>query len=296
MSFVRPMLACTMPDIDSLVFPFYASPKLDGVRCLIVDGVAMSRSMKPIKNRYIQQVLFDIRYDGLDGELIVGSPTADDVYRTTVSGVMSEDGQPNFTFHVFDVWSMDGAAYSTRLAQLRGALQDLGDNHPVRPLDHAYVRSAEELLALERRTLQAGYEGLILRRPDSLYKRGRATQKSRAMMKMKRFVDAEAEILWAEELMHNANEAKKNELGYTERSSHKANQEPMGTLGALVCRTPEGVEFKIGTGFDAAERLHLWNNRHTLKGKLVKYKFFPVGIKDKPRHPVYLGMRDPDDR
>lgn len=30
-------------------------------------------------------------------------------------------------------------------------------------------------------------------------------------------------------------------------------------------------------------------------GRIVNYKHFPVGAKEAPRHPVYLGLRDPLD-
>ena len=72
-------------------------------------------------------------------------------------------------------------------------------------------------------------------------------------------------------------------------------------LGAFTCRTLPGpdnetdVEFSIGTGFTAADRTWMWNNRDQLLGKFVKFKHFPIGAKDKPRHPVFLGFRDPDD-
>ena len=57
------------------------------------------------------------------------------------------------------------------------------------------------------------------------------------------------------------------------------------TMGALIVRDiKSGVEFNIGTGFTAAQRAASW-----VIGSMHKYKFFP--IKDKPRHPVYLGAR-----
>ena len=52
-----------------------------------------------------------------------------------------------------------------------------------------------------------------------------------------------------------------------------------------------GVEFNIGTGLTAQDRQAIWDNQQNFVGKLAKYKFFPVGIKDKPRHPVFLGWR-----
>src|SRR5690606_29022945 len=121
---------------------------------------------------------------------------------------------------------------------------------------------------------------------------GRATLREGWLWKLKRFEDSEAVILDFEERMHNANVAKTNALGYKERSSHKENLVPMGTLGALKVRDVKtGVEFDIGTGFSDLERQRMWDIRDRWLGRVVKYKFLPVGVKDKPRHPVYLGPR-----
>jgi DNA ligase-1 len=55
------------------------------------------------------------------------------------------------------------------------------------------------------------------------------------------------------------------------------------------------VEFDLGTGFTSGQRRDLWVGRGKLKGKLVKYKFQPTGVKDKPRFPVFIGFRDARD-
>jgi DNA ligase-1 len=96
--------------------------------------------------------------------------------------------------------------------------------------------------------------------------------------------------------MHNANEAKMDNLGYTERSSHQANLVPMDTLGALeVVDTKSGVAFNIGTGFTFQDRNEIWKNRNKYLNMLVTYEYLPVGVKDKPRHPAFLGFRMVDD-
>jgi DNA ligase-1 len=61
----------------------------------------------------------------------------------------------------------------------------------------------------------------------------------------------------------------------------------------------EGVEFRCGTGFDAADRERLWRDPKrgtTVIGRVAKIKHFTVGAKDKPRFPVWLGWRHEDDR
>ncbi len=67
-------------------------------------------------------------------------------------------------------------------------------------------------------------------------------------------------------------------------------------LGALAVRDVlSGVEFEIGTGFSEALRQKIWSQQDRYRSQLVKYKRFDPGTKDKPRHPVFLGFRHPDD-
>lgn len=63
----KPMLAATVVDRTKLRFPFLASPKLDGIRCIVLDGQVLSRSLKPIRNKFIVKQLQGL--PNLDGEL-----------------------------------------------------------------------------------------------------------------------------------------------------------------------------------------------------------------------------------
>lgn len=289
----KPMLAATITETAALPFPLIASPKLDGIRCIVRGGVAYSRSNKPIRNRYVQlQVAAHAEtLEGLDGELIVGSPTAPDVYRVTNSAVMSIEGEPRFRFYVFD----DIHRRDTPFERAHQTLQERSFPAFVEVLTHRIVQSEAELLILEGGLLDLGYEGVMLRSPDGPYKMNRSTMKEGYLMKLKRFSDSEAKCIGFGELMHNQNEAVINELGRTSRSAAVDGLVPGNTLGYLLCQTGEGVEFKIGTGFTAADRDALWAKRDTLPGLIVKFKSFEVGVKEAPRHPVWLGFRDPSD-
>lgn len=287
----KPMLA-GQPDYTILRYPLFASTKIDGLRCRAERGVAISRSNKPLPNKHLQRFFAEHAdmLEGMDGEIIIGAMNANDVYRKTASGVMSDEGEPDFAFWVFDLMNIPEVPFTKRYQALCSRL----------PYEYAsllpqnVVHDENQLLALEAHTLARGYEGLILRDPHALYKQGRATARSQELLKVKRFTDAEAEIIGIEEEMHNGNEAQTNELGRTKRSSHQDNKTGKGTLGALVCRTPEGIEFRIGTGFTAEMRASMWGTEIVI-GKIAKYKHFPIGAKDAPRHPVFLGLRNPLD-
>ena len=288
----KPMLACDhKPEL--LKFPYYASPKLDGVRAIVMNGRVYSRSKKLIPNAQVQYLFGHAAYNWLDGELIVGAPNAPDTYRNTVSGVMSETGMPDVTFNVFDHALHHKKDWGTRFFEVDGTI-GLNSGKYIRRLDHTHIATAEQLDAYEAKCLDEGYEGVMLRSPDGLYKFGRATARENLLLKVKRFSDGEAEVLEVIEEMHNGNEATTNELGRTKRSSHQANKSGKGRMGALRVRDlPSNVEFNIGTGFTDSDKEWWW-----LKGRpgiLVKYKSLLIGVKDKPRHPVYLGLRDARD-
>lgn len=289
----KPMLAGEA-DVAALKFPVFASPKLDGIRASVVKGKLLTRSLKEVPNRTIFDLYSKPDFEGLDGELIVGSPTAPDVYRQTVSGVMSRDGSPDFTYQVFDLHNVP-AGYDRRLQRLVDAFEDSFGH--VRVLPQSFIGHPDDLLAYEADQVNRGFEGVILRRPDAPYKFGRSTAREGYLLKMKRFQDSEAVVLEVIEEMHNGNEATTNALGRTERSSHKENKVGKGRMGALLVRDIKtGVEFQIGTGFTDEDKAWWWERRRGPQvWPVVKYKFFPVGVKDKPRHPVYIGLRSKSD-
>ena len=140
------------------------------------------------------------------------------------------------------------------------------------------------------------FEHRSVRSVDSPYKCGRSTNKEGYLLKLKRFSDSEAEIIGFEELEHNNNIAKKDAFGRSERSSCKENMVGGNTLGTLLVKDiKSAVEFRIGSGLDMAMREKIWNNKSDYLNKIVKYKFFSVGVKELPRHPVLLGFRHIDD-
>jgi DNA ligase-1 len=285
------MLAGKVSDVNKLRYPVLASNKLDGVRAFIHNGAVFSRNFKPIPNVHVQK-LFASLPAGTDGELILGEPTAPDAYRKTVSAVMCSENPEgaNVVFHVFDIME-EATPFWQRHHHLHDAVQ-------VNIVKNWMVKSPEALLEMESEALKAGYEGLMVRDPNGPYKHGRSTEKEGWLLKLKRFEDSEAVVYGYVPLMHNDNEAMEDELGHTKRSTAKAGLVAQEMLGKfLVKDIKTGVEFECGTGLGLTQELRrqLWNERDTLAGRIIKYKFFPSGGKDKPRFPIWLGWRSPLD-
>lgn len=282
---MKPMLAATARSMDDIVFPCYCTPKLDGIRCLTLNGIAVSRTLKPIRNRFIQRTLGGLP-NGLDGELILRGNRP---FSEVSSAVMSGDGQPDFEYVVFDSFMLQGD-YLERIQQLRHEWIDR-----VRILIPSPILEEKAFLAYEDWCLTEGYEGVMVRN-DGRYKFGRSGLKEGLLLKWKRFEDGEATIRFFVEQMENTNPQEDDNLGGHKRGHSKAGKVPKGTLGALeVTDIKTGVEFKIGTGFDNDLRQHVWDNQDMYRDKIVKYKSQPFGEKDKPRFPTFLGWRDRED-
>ena len=284
----KPMLA-DAADLTILKYPVVVSPKLDGVRATFVDGKLLTRSLKPLANRAIQLIKSDYP---LDGELIIGDPTSKSVFRDTMKIVSAHNADiKELKYHVFDI--VYEGSFRSRLHAAHACIE--GNDFMV-PVPHAPCANELELLKYEDWALEAGFEGVMLRDPMGAYKFGRSTAREGALLKLKRKLTSEARAIEFVEQLHNANELKTDQLGYAERSSHQANMVPMGTLGAITVQDLKSkVVFNVGTGFTTSDRQWIWDQREHFSGKVLTYEYLPIGVKEKPRHPVFLGWRMEDD-
>jgi DNA ligase-1 len=284
----KPMLAGKCEQPESLNFPLLATPKLDGIRCLKINGRALTRSFKPVSNRFIREWIEANLPDGLDGELIVKGTT----FSETAGHVGRESGEPDFSFAVFDyVGDSLTRSYAERMAEL-ARLPDCGRVDKVLPEE---MRTLDDLMDYEERCVSEGYEGVMIRTPHSPYKCGRSTEREGYLLKIKRFEDAEAVVLDTYEGMSNLNPAEKDNFGRTKRSLSQAGLVGRGELGGFVVRHLEtDVEFRVGYNHvvGGIDRVTLWERRETLVGRLVKFRHQPSGAKEAPRFPKFIGFRE----
>lgn len=289
----RPMKGVALDELSQVQLPCYASPKIDGFRCLVGRQPLTSR-LGPYRNPFVRSELSGLFKDPhplLDGEITVGPKRGPGVLQRTSSGVTNGEGRPDFTLWVFDTPQL-GYGFRDRLQLAQQIVTDLGHDR-IRFLRHKLLSTREELEEYALRCLDRGYEGIITRSIEGPYKEGKSTLREQYMLKYKPFIDAEGRVIgWYEE-MENTNEAKREATGKLKRSSAKGGKKPKGRLGGLIlkdCKT--GVEVRVGGGFDASLRDGLWPIRETLRGKLVRYKKQRVGEKDKPRHPNFVEFVD----
>jgi DNA ligase-1 len=311
------MLAAKCLDVHRLRFPVLGTPKLDGIRALTTPPLVsltrdqgcdiVSRNIKTIPNEFIQvRCRSDLR-PGLDGELLAhrhseawtrpDGTTALPTFQDCSSLIMSHDGWPAFRYYVFDLCphylgGMRDPGYQARIEVL--AKMHLPD-YCVKVLP-VTIPDVDHLAAYEAACITEGYEGIMIRTPDSPYKHGRSTFKEQWLLKIKRFEDGEFEVLEVIERMTNNNPQTKDNNGLSVRSTHQQNLSPAGDMGSLRVRDIKtDVEFQVGTGFDALQRVNIWTFRSTYVGAIGKYKFQPHGVKEAPRFPVFIGWRHRED-
>lgn len=266
----KPMLAGTIEDIHKLTYPLFASPKVDGIRCLVLNGNAytysrLNQEFKLLKNQQMRSCLKTLP-NGLDGELItIDNTGAPNTFNDIQSKVMSKAVNSPFQYLIFDYLpnQQTHVPFFERCKLL--AVLDLPFFCSLLP--QTRIDNITQLEEYETQIIAANYEGVMLRKMDASYKQGRSTLNEGYLLKLKRFEDAECEVVGAEELI---------------REHHN---ESTGLLGALVCRYND-VMFNIGTGFTDLQRKSFWLTRNKLPSHCT-FKFQRCGMKDAPRSPVF---------
>lgn len=296
------MLACNEPltekhyralDYSDL----WVSDKLDGLRCRLhlnpnpedTDRsiIAYSRSNTALPNMHIQSALGKSAC-GFDGEIVIPGLSFHEIQ----SKVMKEVTLPfGFRYMCFD-WIEPGKPFLQRYNHMRAKYNRYAvDEMLVLPIRQ--VKTYTQLMDQFAEAVDRGNEGLIIRSGSGPYKLGRSTYREGYMLKMKQMEDAEAVIIGFKEAMANDNEAILDVLGKSKRSSHQANMRGKNVLGAFICIHPDtGLEFSVGGGMTDAQRKEFWKNQRALRGKTLCYQFHAHGVKDRPRQPVFKGIRN----
>jgi DNA ligase-1 len=170
-------------------------------------------------------------------------------------------------------------------------------NPKLHVIPYTICHTLEAVLSLRDDYLDAGYEGIILRSLDGKHKDGRATVREGQFLRDKPVEDREGELIAVLEAQKNLNEAYKNELGRTTRSSHKENLIGKGMVGALILRDLNtGMEVKVGPGtLSHNMRVQVWENQGDYLGRLVKYRVLAVGELNAPRQGRFWAWRGQED-
>lgn len=295
----------TEDDYRRIQYPVYGSPKYDGIRigCHPEMG-PVTNTLKGIPNEHIRKWMSHSALFGLDGEIVVGSPTKSGGYSDTQSAFSSYGGVPPFAFYVFDDFS--SAATQCRFAiriedvkvKVARAL-DLGLNF-VKLVHHERLENRSELDEYISKMCEYGFEGVIIKKRDGIYKFGRSTLIEGHQIKYKPFEDSEATITDFFALARNGNAAVIDARGLQTRGYSKAgkvvDETMVGGVEATVLNGQfAGCQISVGSGLDDATRQDMKERPENWLGKVFTFKYQKHGSKEAPRTPIWKGLRHAHD-
>ncbi len=195
----------------------------------------------------------------LDGELWLARGQFD-----ALSGAVRKDNPIDQEWHGISylVFELPNAAgnFEMRAKRITEIVNDANIAH-LKAVTQFRVKDEAALKRKLNQMVAAGAEGLMLHKADAPYITGR----SDVLLKFKLLYDAEATV-----------------VGHTAgRGKYK------GKLGALLVETPDGIRFKLGTGFSDAQR----ENPPKI-GSLVTYTYRDKTPNGKPKFASFLRVRN----
>lgn len=292
---------------DKLVFPYLASYKLDGYRAFHEGGKILTSSANPVTNAFTQERFQNrtlagmphLDFTGLDGELVVGAWNDPRAFHNTSGPVRKKTGEPDVRWYIFDDRTNPGEAFAHRSQSACRRVEELHARgfDRIDYIPQRMVLNLEQLLAFEKEAVDAGFEGIMLRDPNGRYKYGRSTVNENLLLKVKRFITEEARITALIEQMENLNESELDNFGRSKKSENKDNKIGTGMVGAFTVESDKWPRpFQISaTSLSHDERRYAFQNPQEFLGELGRFKYFPHGVVDVPRHGIFEAIRDPND-
>jgi DNA ligase-1 len=298
----KPLLAPNEKvDLSTLSYPFLASKKLDGIRCIFYKGQILSRSLKQIQNKQLRERFESLRKFTeetqciLDGEIYSPKLSFQEITHFVMTQDLCDEQLPeHLKFYCFDCLTDENLVFQRRIGDVEYHSFHMKNLILV---THKRVNNVQDVESYFEEVLKEGYEGLILRNPESLYKFGRGTIKEGIIFKVKPFVTFDAQITGVVQATEANEDAEKkiNELGRSVTSKKKEDRHAILKASAFWVNY-ENKPLKVVLAMTDFEKIDIWINRAGLIGKWIEYKGMLVGSKDVPRHPVMIRFREDKDK
>lgn len=243
---------------------YWLSEKLDGIRA-IWNGknlISFNDNILPAPEWFTAKFPQHIP---LDGELWIGRGRFNKASSIVRSG-RQDKGWNQVSYTVFDIPEISAGVVEARWNALTKIVNHTNEKH-LQFLPQMQCTGREQLTKLFELITEQGAEGIMLRRPKSIYE----CKKSNTLFKMKKFLDDEATVIGYEESEIN-----------TKGKSHL-----IGSMGALICKTDSGIQFKIGSGFSDAQRLS-----PPKIGSRITFQYQGLSEIGKPRIPTFHRERN----
>ena len=241
---------------DVRLADYWVSEKYDGIRGYWDGQQLLTRSGR----RIAAPAWFTAGWprQPLDGELWAGRGRFEAAQSAVARDSSDDEAWREIRYMVFDLPAHPGP-FDERLPALQRLLAELGVTW-VQAVAQRQVANRAALLALFRKTVDGGGEGLMLHRGNSLYR----AERNDDLLKLKPYQDAEATV-----------------VGHLPGKGKHA-----GVLGALVVQTPGGLRFSLGSGFSEAQR-----RDPPPVGSQVTYRYIALSAAGVPRFASFLRLR-----
>ena len=251
-----PVMLANQWDKKEDVKGWWMSEKLDGVRGYWTGEALVSRSGNPF--HVPKWFTRNFPSTPLDGELWLGRQQFSELV-SIVRTETTDTGWKKVRYMIFDVPQAEGG-FEDRIDFARRWF----GQHPNPHIEVVQQEVCESEEFFQKRLAEIesiGGEGVMLRRPNSPYTIGRSSD----LLKVKSFADAEAIV-----------------IGHLPGLGRNAKR-----LGALLVKLPDGVQFKIGTGFSDRER-----DKPPPIGSTITFKFYGLNKSGVPRFASFLRIRE----
>lgn len=273
---------------DPVAYPVRVEPKLDGLRCIAIKhagAVTMfTRSGSPIETLpTIKAALESADYDDfvLDGECM--GQTWNDTASVVMSHKTAKDDS-NMRYHVFDAipfedWKTqsEGDPLSDRIEAVREIVKIVSSSNVVM-VSGVEVSDEESLMQFYSKTMESGYEGIMLKSLKSPY----VFKRSEAVLKLKPVQTYEGVVVGH----YEGNRGSKRE----------------GMWGGFLVLMPNGVVTKCGGGYNDKIRAEIGIDPDAWIGKILELEGQPdpltkdgLTVDGRIRFPVFVRVRDSRD-
>lgn len=235
---------------------YWVSEKLDGVRGYWDGKQMFTRRGNPIKlPKFVTNNWPSVP---LEGELWTKRNDFESISALIQKKYPDDNEWQSVKFMLFDLPTHSGT-FTERINAMREIVITASNQH-LQMIEQFKVADNNLLNNWLEATVAAGGEGLMLHKANAKYQSGRTTN----ILKLKPIFDAEAEV-----------------IAHLEGKGKYANK-----LGAIKVKTPDGIVFKIGSGFTDKER-----EIPPPIGSIITYKYSGKTKKGVPRFASFLRVR-----
>lgn len=294
----KPMLyPNTVVAPEDMTYPLIVSTKFDGVRVCIKEGQVFSRALKPVPNKYFRYYFREvIQHTKVHPNIVIDAEFYHDnkTHGEIVSAFRTEDypDLEGFRLILFDIVDLDNLEEIYSVRQLE--LMRIAYKYPHCELIPSYrANFPGDVELLYNKAIEEGYEGLVLNKPSAYYKFGRITAKSGDGYKMKPLETYDSKIIGIEQATIVDPKAlkKTNELGMSETSKKKGDRVPIPMARSFIVEW-EGKELLVPIAESDEQKEYIWNHQDEYIGRWVEWAGMPYGMKDSPRFPRTVRMRE----